>query len=119
MAWDPSSDAEAVAAFDVCDRVLALVGDRAEALVSHSVGTAGLTRFANSRIHQNVAEDQAHLRLRVIVGGGRVAQATTTRLDAASLHRPVDSTLAAARSDERRVGKAGVSTVRSGGSPVH
>ncbi|MCL6567358.1 MAG: hypothetical protein K6T35_00340 [Meiothermus silvanus] len=33
---------------------------------------AGLTRFASSRVHQNVAEEDAHLLLRVVVGG-RVA----------------------------------------------
>jgi predicted Zn-dependent protease len=40
---------------------------------------AGLTRFAASRIHQNVAEEDAHLLLRVAVEG-RVAGLRTNRL---------------------------------------
>jgi predicted Zn-dependent protease len=97
MAWDPATDPDAQAGFEVCGRVLDLVGDRGEALVTRSVGTSALTRFANSRIHQNVAEELAHVRLRVVVDGGRVAQATTTRLDADGLQRLVETTIAAAR----------------------
>ena len=64
--------------FDLCDRVLALVGDRAAAVVTCGQGTNALTRFANSRIHQNMAGDDRHVRLRIIVDGGRIAQASTT-----------------------------------------
>ena len=45
---------------------------------------AALTRFANSRIHQNVAERDASIRLRV-VRDGRTGVATTNRLDAEGL----------------------------------
>ena len=96
MAWEPARDPAARRALDACDQALALFGDRAEAVVTVSLGTSALTRFANSRIHQNVAEDLAHLRLRVVVDGGRVAQATTTRLDRDGLARLVDTTIAAA-----------------------
>jgi predicted Zn-dependent protease len=97
MSWDPSTDATAQRGFELCDRVLGLVGDRAEALVTCSQGTSALTRFANSRIHQNMASDDDHVRLRVVVDGGRIAQATTTRLDADGLERLVEGTIAAAR----------------------
>jgi predicted Zn-dependent protease len=77
--------------------VLAAVGDRAEALVTCGQRTNALTRFANSRIHQNMASDDHHLRLRVVVDGGRIAQASTTRLDDEGLRRLVEGTIDAAR----------------------
>jgi predicted Zn-dependent protease len=64
---------------DACARVLELVGDRAEAEVTISSGRSGLTRFANSFIHQNVAESGQWVRLKV-VADGRQAMAGTTRL---------------------------------------
>ena len=97
MAWDPAADDVAQRGFDTCDRVLALVGDRAEALVTCGQGTNALTRFANSRIHQNMASDDDHVRLRIVVDGGRIAQASTTRVDPDGLERLVESTIAAAR----------------------
>jgi predicted Zn-dependent protease len=96
MAWDPDTDPTAAAGLEVCDRVLGLVGDRAEALVSCAQGHSALTRFANSRIHQNIANDEHHVRLRVVVEGGRSAQATTTRLDQDGLERLVEGALSAA-----------------------
>jgi predicted Zn-dependent protease len=97
MAWDPTSDEMARRGFEVCDRVLGLVGDRADALVTCGQGTNALTRFANSHIHQNMASDDDHVRLRVVVDGGRIAQASTTRLDDPGLERLVEGTIAAAR----------------------
>ena len=97
MAWDPRADETAARGFATCDRVLGRVGDRAEALVTCGQGTAALTRFANSRIHQNMASDDDHVRLRVVVDGGRIAQASTTRVDDAGLERLVEGTIAAAR----------------------
>jgi len=96
MAWEPSEDATARTGFDVCDRVLGLVGDRGQALVTFGEGHSALTRFANSRIHQNVASDELHVRLRVVVGKGQVAQASTTRVDQEGLERLVEGCLAAA-----------------------
>lgn len=78
-----------------CDYVLGKVGDRAEAEVTVVQGRAALTRFANSVIHQNVAEDSQWARLRVSVGG-RVASASTDRTDADGLKRLVEHTLEAA-----------------------
>jgi predicted Zn-dependent protease len=97
MAWDPASDDGARAAFAICDRVLALVDGQGEALVTCTQGRTALTRFANSHIHQNMSSDEAHVRLRVLVDGGRSAQSSTTRLDDDSLARLVDGTIAAAR----------------------
>ena len=80
---------------DPCAHLLALVGDRAEAEVTVSEGRSALTRFANSSIHQNVAEDYRWARLRLSVGG-RVASAGTDRTDGEGLERLVERTLAAA-----------------------
>jgi predicted Zn-dependent protease len=78
------------------DVVLELVGDRAEAVVSATSGVSALTRFANSSIHQNVAEDASSLFLKVIVDG-RYASASTTQTDPDALRRLVDRTIEAAR----------------------
>jgi predicted Zn-dependent protease len=96
MTWDPASDPMAVRGFTVCDQVLERVGDRAAALVTCGQGTNALTRFANSHIHQNMASEVDHVRLRVVVDGGRIAQASTTGLEDDSLERLVERTVAAA-----------------------
>jgi len=80
---------------ETCDRLVELVGDRGEAEAACSTGRSALTRFANSSIHQNVAEDFVWARVRVSVGG-RQASAGTDRPDAGGLERLVDRTLAAA-----------------------
>ena len=80
----------------ICDRLVELVGDRAEAEASASAGRSALTRFANSFIHQNVASDYVGARVRVSVGG-RVASASTDRPDDEGLERLVERALAAAQ----------------------
>ena len=80
---------------ETCDRLVELVGDRAEAEAACSTGRSALTRFANSSIHQNVAEDFVWARVRLSVGG-RLASAGTDRPDAGGLRRLVERTLAAA-----------------------
>jgi PmbA protein len=60
-------------------RVLNLV-EEGEAEVTLTARDAALTRFANSRIHQNVAERDASLRVRVRQDG-RTGVASTNRLD--------------------------------------
>ncbi|HZA78236.1 MAG TPA: metallopeptidase TldD-related protein [Acidimicrobiales bacterium] len=82
-------------ATDACERTLAFVAGRAEAVATAVVGTSSLTRFANSRIHQNVTEDLEAVSLTVAVDG-KVARAQTTRTDAASLEALVERALAAA-----------------------
>jgi predicted Zn-dependent protease len=78
-----------------CERALAYVAGRAEAVATAVVGAASLTRFANSRIHQNVTEDLEAVSLTLAVDG-KVARAQTTRTDAASLEALVERALAAA-----------------------
>ncbi len=92
----------------MCDRVLELVGSRAEAEVTASAGRSALTRFANSNIHQNVAEDHQSVRLRLATDG-RLAGASTDRTDPEGLERLVENTFEAARlrpRDERWPGLA-------------
>jgi predicted Zn-dependent protease len=57
---------------------------QAEALVTAE--DSALTRFANNEIHQNVAESNARVNLRFVVGK-RIGVASTGRLDEASLRR--------------------------------
>ncbi len=77
---------------DVVARTLEMVGDRAEAEVHVDLGTTALTRFANSFIHQNVAEDAAQVSLRVAVDG-RVARSTASATTDDALASFVDSTI--------------------------
>jgi len=80
---------------ETAQRLVDLVGDRAETEAACSTGRSALTRFANSFIHQNVADDYVWARVRVSVGG-RVASASTDRPTEENLARLVDRTLAAA-----------------------
>jgi predicted Zn-dependent protease len=80
----------------VAERVLDLIGGRAEAVATASVGTSSLTRFANSRIHQNVTEDVCSVDVTVALDGGRVARAATNRADGDGLSDLVERALAAA-----------------------
>jgi len=57
---------------------------QAEALVIG--GDSALTRFANSEIHQNVAETNANVSLRFVVGK-RIGVASSGRVDDESLRR--------------------------------
>lgn len=81
---------------DRCDTLLEMVGSKAEAIVTAGRGITALTRFANSAIHQNVAEDNTYVTLKVIVDG-KYATAATTQTDAESLRRLVDRALEAAQ----------------------
>ena len=80
---------------ETAQRLVDLVGDRAEAEATCSTGRSALTRFANSSIHQNVANDYVWARVRVAVGG-RVASASTDRPTDEGLERLVERSLAAA-----------------------
>lgn len=70
---------QAVDADAILEQALGALDGQGEALVT--VRDAALTRFANSRIHQNVSEHDATLRMRV-VDGARQGVASTNRLDA-------------------------------------
>jgi predicted Zn-dependent protease len=80
----------------VCDRVLEIVRRRAEAQVRVATGRRSLTRFANSLIHQNVAEEKSSVTL-TLVTDGRLARASTNRVDDDGLGALVERTLEAAR----------------------
>jgi predicted Zn-dependent protease len=92
------SDRATVDPLAVADRVVALATEagatEAEGLVS--VEGAQLTRFANSEIHQNVAETNGSLNLRVAIGR-RVGVASSNRLDDEGLRRVADTAVAIAR----------------------
>ena len=77
---------------DLAEQVLDLVGDRADAEAVASEGNLALTRFANSFIHQNVAEVGEAVSLRIAVDG-RVASARTTSTGSDSLKVFVDAAL--------------------------
>jgi predicted Zn-dependent protease len=66
----------------------------AEALVMAE--DSALTRFANSEIHQNVAERNVNINLRVVVGK-RVGVASSGRTDADGLRRLAEEAVAIAR----------------------
>jgi predicted Zn-dependent protease len=77
------------------ERVIELVGERAEAEAFVQIGRTELTRFANSFIHQNVGEDYVNVRLRV-ASGARVAAVTGNHADSEALAALVDDALAVA-----------------------
>ena len=54
---------------ELASHVLEKVGNRAEAEIVVTGGESALTRFANSFIHQNVAEEGYDVSLRVAVDG--------------------------------------------------
>jgi predicted Zn-dependent protease len=83
-------------AADILERVRAEAGPGAEAEVTVQDVTLGLTRFANSFIHQNMLDSAATLRLR-LHADGRTASGSTTRSDDAGLAALVVRTVAAAR----------------------
>ena len=74
------------------DRIVEMVGSRAEAEAVVVTGEESLTRFANSFIHQNVGDDVAGAMLRLATGN-RVASGTTNRLDDEGLRALVEETL--------------------------
>ncbi|MBA2569974.1 MAG: TldD/PmbA family protein [Chloroflexi bacterium] len=77
---------------DLCRRAIQLAeadgATQAEALVQRS--DQQLTRFANSEVHQNVAEVDTTVSLR-FVDGKRIGVASTNRTDDASLRRLAES----------------------------
>jgi predicted Zn-dependent protease len=75
------------------DFVRAELKAEAEVFVRHDI--SGLTRFANSFIHQNVATDVTSVSLRLHVNG-RTASGATTRTDPDGLRALVSNTAAAA-----------------------
>ncbi len=79
----------------ICEAVLDAVGGHAEAEVTAVVGGRALTRFANSHIHQNVAEELVTTSVKVCVEG-RQASASST-MAATNPRALADKALSAAR----------------------
>jgi PmbA protein len=85
-----------------CEDLFAQVADAARALGIREVeaivggGRHALTRFANNAIHQNVAENSAHLSVRAVIGQ-RTARATTNRLDREGIRAVVEEAVTITR----------------------
>jgi PmbA protein len=92
-----SPEAALALAEQVLDR--ALRGGATEAEVLLTAEDSALTRFANSEIHQNVAERSLSVSLRFVVGS-RIAVIGTDRIDASGLRNLVGRAAAIARSCE-------------------
>src|SRR5262245_9195649 len=80
----------------VLDRVRAEAGPGAQAEVTIEEFALGLTRFANSFIHQNVADTTATVRLR-LHADGRTASGSSTVCDDEGVAALVARTVAAVR----------------------
>ena len=95
---DPVNDERAADALRLAEAALAgamAAGvSEAEALVM--ADDSALTRFANSEIHQNVAETNSVVNLRVVIGR-RVGVASTGRTDPEGLRRLAENATAIAR----------------------
>jgi PmbA protein len=79
----------------IADGILARsTADQTEVVIL--AGDEYLTRFANSTIHQNVAETDAEVRIRVVLGT-RIGVATTNNLDDGALAQTLENALAIAR----------------------
>jgi PmbA protein len=89
-----------------CRELFGLVQDAAKALGVSDVEalfgahTGALTRFANNTIHQNVAEQDRWISVRVAIDQ-KTARATTNRFDPDSIRNAVSQALALARSAAR------------------
>jgi predicted Zn-dependent protease len=92
----------------VLDLVRAAAPD-AEAEVLVTSGDLGLTRFANSYIHQNVSDTGTRVSLRLHTGG-RTATGATTLVDPDGLRSMVDRTVDAARLSPPDLRWAGLTT---------
>jgi predicted Zn-dependent protease len=78
----------------ICDKALERTGaDQAEVTLYNK--SSALTRFAKNAVHQNVAEDDTLVYLRVL-SGKRVGSASTNRLDDNSLQAAADGARQAA-----------------------
>jgi predicted Zn-dependent protease len=92
----------------VLDTVRSATGGRAEAEVIVGRTDMALTRFANSFIHQNVAESTTSMRLRLHLDG-RTATGATTRIAGDGVESLVERTVAASRLLPLDPGWAGLS----------
>jgi predicted Zn-dependent protease len=99
------SQAALALAEEVLERALRIGATEAEVLVM--AGDSALTRFANSEIHQNVAERSLTVNLRHIVGR-RIAVVSTGKVDSDGLRPLVHRAASIARSCEELEDWAGL-----------
>ncbi|HEY0372554.1 MAG TPA: metallopeptidase TldD-related protein [Thermoanaerobaculia bacterium] len=93
-------------AYDILERALSAAGaDEADA--AFVAGDHTITRFANSQIIQNMAEESASLTLRVIVNGA-MGVATTTAFDDEEIARTAELAREAAKHSDPVVGFKGL-----------
>ena len=79
---------------EIIDGILARShADQTEVVIQ--AGDSYLTRFANSTVHQNVAESNADVRIRCVLGK-RVGLASTNDLDPQAMERTLDHAVAIA-----------------------
>jgi predicted Zn-dependent protease len=101
MTGEPARDAAPPeGAPELAERVLRLIRDRAtsaEAEVLVHDGTLALTRFANSTIHQNVAEDVNRVSVRLALDGRVASSRLDGRAGELDLTALVDGVFAAAQ----------------------
>ncbi|MDY7040031.1 MAG: metallopeptidase TldD-related protein, partial [Chloroflexota bacterium] len=101
---------------EIADRILACSpADQTEVVIS--VHDSQLTRFANSAIHQNVAERNTHVNVRAVVGK-RIGVASTNDLHAEALERVTETAVAVARLQPENpdfISLPGLATI----TPVH
>jgi predicted Zn-dependent protease len=105
----------------IAEAVLELVramAPAAEAEVRVGVSALALTRFANSFVHQNVADTGTHTSLR-LHSGGRTATGATSSTDPESLARLVASTLGAAALLPLDLGWPGLTPPSAVSTPGH
>src|SRR5580692_856666 len=102
----PPETGDAILSQSECREIFGAVQQAAAALGVTDVEAlfgahcAALTRFANNAIHQNVAEQDRWISVRVALDH-RTARATTNRFDPDSIRRAVEQALALARSAAR------------------
>jgi PmbA protein len=81
---------------EVAESALTLAGvDGVEVALTRS--TSALTRYADSRIHQNTARSDGEARVRVVVDGARVGVVATTSLTPEGVRRAAEAAREAAR----------------------
>ncbi|MBF8290372.1 MAG: TldD/PmbA family protein [Chloroflexi bacterium] len=114
MVSTPGHDGSLALAEDVLARAIAAGATEAEVVVTEEDGA--LTRFANSEIHQNVAESNVNVNLR-FVAGRRIAVAASGRTDEEGLRALVKRAAAIARTCDELEDWAGLPTP-DGSGPI-
>lgn len=80
---------------DVTAPALAGAADETLVVATHTAG--GLTRFANSRIHQNTWREDVEIRIMAVADGNKAGVASTRSMEAAAVAQTAQDALAIAR----------------------